>query len=258
MIDLTQADRPPTMETVSTMLLKKVPWLNQVSPTLRLHCGQQSKAWSIYRRRQATMQSMMMMSFHLLTSPSLRSKQQQNNRRPRQQNDDCGPSSEHLLLSALCQCAPMMLARRSTSCLRIGVRLGREAREETDRDLPKRPEVESDVLWLSDEPLSWEALAAQAVKGRGELNLRELSVQERALVDEAKRTEWSTMEETGSVVLLTGQISQDVQREFPHRFVDSRFVLTKKVEDGAPVRFQGSLVLAWSQGSRCHEGSPRK
>ena len=30
---------------------------------------------------------------------------------------------------------------------------------------PKRPEVESDVLWLSDEPLSWEALAAQAVKG---------------------------------------------------------------------------------------------
>ena len=56
---------------------------------------------------------------------------------PRQQNDDCGPSSEYLLLSALCQCAPMMLARRLTSCLRIGVRLGREAREETDRDPPR-------------------------------------------------------------------------------------------------------------------------
>ena len=108
---------------------------------------------------------------------------------------------------------------------------------------PKRLEVESDVLWLSDEPLSWEALAAQAVKGRGELNLRELSVQDRALVDEAKRTEWSTMEEMGSVLLLTGQNSQDVHREFPHRFVDSRFVLTKKVEDDAPVRFKARWCL---------------
>ena len=108
---------------------------------------------------------------------------------------------------------------------------------------PKKPEVEADVLWMSDEPLSWEALAAQAVKGRREINLRELSVQEKALVDEAKRTEWSTMEETGSVMLLTGQISQDVQREFPHRFVDSRFVLTKKVEDDAPVRFKARWCL---------------
>ena len=108
---------------------------------------------------------------------------------------------------------------------------------------PKKPEVEADVLWMSDEPLSWEALAAQAVKGRREINLRELSVQERALVDEAKRTEWSTMEETGSVLLLTGQISQDVQREFPHRFVDSRSVLTKKGEDDASVRFKARWCL---------------
>ena len=108
---------------------------------------------------------------------------------------------------------------------------------------PKKPEVEADVLWLSDEPLSWEALAAQTVKGRGEVNLRELSVQERALVDEAKRIEWSTMKETGSVLLLTGQISQDVQQEFSHRFVDSRFVLTKKVEGNAPVRFKARWCL---------------
>ena len=149
---------------------------------------------------------MMMMISHLVTSPSLRSRQRQNNRRHRQQNDDCGPSSEYLLLSAFCQCAPMMPARRLTSCLRIGVHLRREAREENRSRSPKRPEIESDVRWLSDEPLSWEVLAAQAVKSRREINLRELSVQERALVDEAKRTEWSTMEETGSVLLLTGQI----------------------------------------------------
>ena len=68
-------------------------------------------------------------------------------------------------------------------------------------------------------------------------------MQERALVDEAKRIEWSTMEETGSVLLLTGQISQDVQREFPHRFVDSRFVLTKKVEDDSLVRFKARWCL---------------
>ena len=93
---------------------------------------------------------------------------------------------------------------------------------------PKKPEVETDALWMSDEPLSWEVLAAQVAKSRREVNLRELPLQERALVDEAKRIEWSTMEETGSVLLLTGQISQDVQQEFPHRFVDSRFVLTKR------------------------------
>ena len=122
----------------------------------------------------------------------------------------------------------------------------------------KRPEDESDVLWQNNEPLSWEALAVQAVKGRGELNLKKLSVQERALVDEAKRTEWSTMEETGSVLLLTGQISQHVQQEFSHRFVDSRFVLTKKVEENVPVRFKARLKLTWPQGSRCHEVSPRK
>ena len=51
------------------------------------------------------------------------------------------------------------------------------------------------------------------------------------------------MEETGSVLLLTGQISQDVQREFPHRFVDSRFVLTKKVENDALVRFKARWCL---------------
>ena len=51
------------------------------------------------------------------------------------------------------------------------------------------------------------------------------------------------MEETGSVLLLTGQVSQDVQREFPHRFVDSRFVLTKKVEDDTPVRFKARWCL---------------
>ena len=72
---------------------------------------------------------------------------------------------------------------------------------------PKKPELETDALWMSDEPLSWEVLAAQVVKGRREVDLRELSLQERALVDEAKRIEWSTMEETGSVLLLTGQIS---------------------------------------------------
>ena len=83
----------------------------------------------------------------------------------------------------------------------------------------------------------------QAVKSRREVNLRELSVQERPLVDEAERIEWSTMEETGSVSLLTGQISQDVQREFPHRFVDSRFVLTKKVEDDSLVRFKARWCL---------------
>ena len=66
-------------------------------------------------------------------------------------------------------------------------------------------EAGADVLWMSGEPLSWEALAAQATKGRREINFRELSVQEKALVDEAKRTEWSTMEETGSVLLLTDQ-----------------------------------------------------
>ena len=108
---------------------------------------------------------------------------------------------------------------------------------------PKKPEVEADVLWMSDEPLSWEALAAQFIKGRREINLRESSVQEKASVDEAKRTEWSIMEETGSVLLPTGQISQDVQREFPHRFVDSRFVLTKKVEDDALVRIKARWCL---------------
>ena len=36
---------------------------------------------------------------------------------------------------------------------------------------------------------------------------------------------------------------QDVQREFPHRLVDSRFVLTKKVEDDALVRFKARWCL---------------
>ena len=108
---------------------------------------------------------------------------------------------------------------------------------------PEKSELETDALWMSDEPLSWEVLAAQVVKGRREVDLRELSLQERALVDEAKRTEWSTMEETGSVLLLTGQISQDVQEEFSHRFVDSRFVLTKKTEDDSPMRFKARWCL---------------
>ena len=46
---------------------------------------------------------------------------------------------------------------------------------------PKKPEIETDALWMSDEPLSWEVLAAQDVKSRREVNLRELSVQGESL-----------------------------------------------------------------------------
>ena len=42
MIDLTQAERPPTMETVHDVA-QKMPWSNQISSILRLHCRQQSK-----------------------------------------------------------------------------------------------------------------------------------------------------------------------------------------------------------------------
>ena len=82
-----------------------------------------------------------------------------------------------------------MFARRSDELLadRNASEAGNPGRNRSRS--PKKPEVETDVLWMSDEPLSWEALAAQAVKGRREINLRELSVQEKALVDEAKRTE---------------------------------------------------------------------
>ena len=66
------------------------------------------------------------------------------------------------------------------------------------------------------------------------------------------------MEETGSVLLLTGQISQDVQEEFPLRFVDSRFASDQKDRRRFSGAFQGSLVFTWSQGPRCHAGGSRQ
>ena len=56
------------------------------------------------------------------------------------------------------------------------------------------------------------------------------------MVNESKMTEWSTILEKGAVKVHLGKRAQTICEKFPHRFIGSRFVITRKpLEEGAHV-----------------------
>ena len=127
MIDLTQADRPPKMETVHDVAKK-----NALGESSQSH-----PAPTLSSPEQGTEHIQMGVDNDVCAGPSMAIDDDDEHPSvdesitqietttepldgPRQQNDDCGPSCEYLPMSALCRCAQMMLARWSMSCLRIG------------------------------------------------------------------------------------------------------------------------------------------
>ena len=110
--------------------------------------------------------------------------------------------------------------------------------------LPSRPRVSSGV----EEALSVEEVAscqdeidiliAAHVKKKAtkELPACGNSPELQSMVNESKTTEWSTILEKGAVKVHLGKRAQAIREKFPHRFIGSRFVITRKpLEEGAHV-----------------------
>ena len=66
-------------------------------------------------------------------------------------------------------------------------------------------------------------------------------------VEEAKGTEWCTMQSKTAVCVHTGAAAERIRQKHPDRFVGSRFVVTSKPEE---------VVSSRAPRPRCHQENP--
>ena len=128
----------------------------------------------------------------------------------------------------------------------------REASTEADDGRPStRPRTKSAlsegaevVESLNVESVNVEALTAAFLQKRLQKELpvvgNEPELQEK--VDVSKGTEWETLEGKSAVFVWKGAKAAEIKRRFPHRFIGSRFVVTKKKdEEGERVKSRWCL-----------------
>ena len=109
----------------------------------------------------------------------------------------------------------------------------------------------------STEGLDIEALIAEYIKKKmaKELPHSNNPPEVQRLVDEGKRTEWRTMlSKPDNVKLHFGRKAQQIREQYSHRFIGSRFVLTRKpLEEGAVIDPQNPATYT-VKGRWCLQG----
>jgi len=83
-----------------------------------------------------------------------------------------------------------------------------------------------DDTWCSDRQGGWALLAAP--KRGGEINLKDLSTEERKMFDEADKLEWQAILNTKAVHVIGKKEADKIRQRFPDRIISSRMVRRKK------------------------------
>ena len=83
-----------------------------------------------------------------------------------------------------------------------------------------------DNTWCSDRQGGWALLAAP--KRGGEINLKDLSTEERKMFDEADKLEWQAILNTKAVHVIGKKEADKIRQRFPDRIISSRMVRRKK------------------------------